>query len=79
LPDEQPAAEGRPVVTIEGLTPRQERVLGQARERGGVTNGEVVEAERISPRTALRELQKLVDRGLLVRVGRRRGAVYRPT
>ncbi|MHC5041654.1 MAG: sigma 54-interacting transcriptional regulator [Planctomycetota bacterium] len=79
LPDEQPAAEGRPVVTIEGLTPRQERVLGYARERGGVTNGEVVEAERISPRTALRELQKLVDRGLLVRVGRRRGAVYRPT
>jgi transcriptional regulator with GAF, ATPase, and Fis domain len=78
LPDDAPAPDGSPV-TIEGLTPRQERVLGYARERGGVTNGEVVEAEEISARTALRELQKLVDRGLLVRVGRRRGAVYRPT
>jgi DNA-binding NtrC family response regulator/HAMP domain-containing protein len=78
LPDDWPAPDGK-TVTIEGLTPRQERVLTYARERGGVTNGEVVEAERISARTALRELQKLVDRGLLVRVGRRRGAVYRPT
>jgi len=78
LPDDAPAPDGSPV-TIEGLTPRQERVLGYARERGGVTNGEVVDAEEISARTALRELQKLVDRGLLVRVGRRRGAVYRPT
>jgi len=77
LPDEPPEESGKRV-TIEGLTPRQERVLEIARERGGVTNGEVVEEERVSARTALRVLQKLVERGLLVRVGRRRGAVYRP-
>ena len=78
LPDEPSEENGKPV-SIEGLTPRQERVLKVARDRGGVTNGEVVEEERVSPRTALRVLQKLVERGLLVRVGRRRGAVYRPT
>ncbi len=63
---------------IEGLTPRQERILNLARESGGVTNGEIVRIEAVSARTALREAQRLVDRGLLVRVGRRRGAIYRP-
>jgi DNA-binding NtrC family response regulator len=61
-----------------GLTLRQERILSYAREHGGVTNSTVVTEEKVSARTALRELQRLVERGLLVRVGRRRGAVYRP-
>jgi DeoR/GlpR family transcriptional regulator of sugar metabolism len=61
-----------------GLTPRQERILNRAREQGGIINREIVESESVSARTALRELQTLVARGLLVRVGRRRGAVYRP-
>jgi hypothetical protein len=30
-----------------------------------------------SPRTGLRDLQDLIERGLLVREGKRRGAVYR--
>ena len=63
---------------IQGLTPRQERILAAARSSGGVTNGDIVEQESVSSRTALRELQRLVERGLLVRVGRRRGATYRP-
>ncbi len=61
-----------------GLTPRQERILARARQEGGVSNGDVVESEEVSARTALRELQVLVDRGLLRRIGRRRGAIYRP-
>jgi len=65
-------------VHVEGLTPRQERILALARGRGGISNSDVVAEEEISARTALRELQRLVDRGLLVRVGRRRGAIYRP-
>ncbi len=64
--------------SIDGLTPRQERILKLARESGGVTNGDIVRGETVSARTALREAQRLVDRGLLVRVGRRRGAIYRP-
>ncbi|MHC4940989.1 MAG: sigma 54-interacting transcriptional regulator [Planctomycetota bacterium] len=65
--------------TPSGLTPRQERILNRAREQGGITNREIVDSEEVSARTALRELQTLVARGLLTRVGRRRGAVYRPT
>jgi DNA-binding NtrC family response regulator len=68
----------RPAAAVDGLTPRQERILAFARGRGGVTNGEIVKEESVSARTALREVQRLVDRGLLVRVGRRRGAIYRP-
>jgi len=73
-----PALEPPVVPSIDGLTPRQERILKLARKHGGVTNGDIVRGETVSARTALREAQRLVDRGLLVRVGRRRGAVYRP-
>jgi len=62
---------------VAGLTPRQERILAVARAEGGVTNSDIVQKEGVSSRTALREAQRLVERGLLVRVGRRRGAVYR--
>ena len=65
-------------VHVEGLTPRLERILSLARSKGGISNSDVVAGEDISARTALRELQRLVDRGLLVRIGRRRGAIYRP-
>ncbi|MHC4959654.1 MAG: sigma 54-interacting transcriptional regulator [Planctomycetota bacterium] len=74
IADDKPAAAPR----VDGLTPRQERILQSALSKGGTTNADVVQAEEVSARTALRELQKLVERGLLVRVGRRRGAVYRP-
>jgi DNA-binding NtrC family response regulator/HAMP domain-containing protein len=60
------------------ITPRQERILTRARTTGGLANGDVVALEGISARTALRDLDALVRRGLLVRVGRRRGAIYRP-
>ena len=63
---------------VHGLTPRQERILKLARETGGLTNRDIVASEEVSARTALRELQTLVERGLLARVGRRRGAVYKP-
>ncbi len=60
------------------LTPRQERILGRARLSGAIANNDVVALEGVSPRTALRELDGLVQRGLLLRQGRRRGALYRP-
>ena len=81
LPEtEQPATEpgARPHGGVHGLTPRQERILQAARKSGGLTNRDVVSSEEVSARTALRELQTLVERGLLTRVGRRRGAVYKP-
>jgi len=60
------------------LSPRQERILTRAITAGGITNRDIVDLEEISPRTALRELQTLVDKGVLSRIGHRRGAVYRP-
>ncbi len=62
---------------VEGLTVRQEAILAYARAHGGVSNSDVVRDHRVSARTALRELNRLVERGILVRVGRRRGAIYR--
>ena len=67
-----------PAPLAESLSTRQERILTRALSSGGVSNREVVELESVSSRTALRELRILVKRGLLVRVGHRRGAVYRP-
>jgi len=78
LPERAESAPAAGPVHPGGLTPRQERILARARQEGGVTNGDVVRYEEISARTALRELQALVDRGLLRRLGRRRGAIYRP-
>ncbi|MFQ5845883.1 MAG: sigma 54-interacting transcriptional regulator, partial [Planctomycetota bacterium] len=74
-PGAVPAAPHRPV---RGLSPRQQRILRRALGAGAVANHDVVHAETVSPRTALRDLQALVEAGHLVRVGRRRGAVYRP-
>ncbi len=61
------------------LSPRQERILTRAITAGSITNSDIVELEKISARTALRELQTLVDKGALARIGHRRGAIYRPT
>jgi DNA-binding NtrC family response regulator len=78
LPQTEETEAVPPPADAPGLTPRQERILARARKRGETSNRLVVDEEQVSARTALRELQKLVERGLLVRVGRRRGAVYRP-
>jgi len=77
-PKEEAAEPAKASTGLHGLTPRQERILESARRTGGLSNRDVVDAENVSARTALRELQALVERGLLSRVGRRRGAVYKP-
>lgn len=48
-------------------------------QRGRITTQEHMEASDLSPRTALRDLQTLVQAGLLERVGSRRGTFYRPS
>ena len=50
---------------VDVLTPRQERILASACASAGITNSAIVAAEDVSARTALRELQTLVERGLL--------------
>jgi two-component system NtrC family response regulator len=61
------------------LNPRQRKILEYLARHGRCTNREYYEMADTSPRTGLRDLQDLMARGLLVREGKRRGAVYRLT
>jgi len=59
-----------------GLSDRHRQLLQLASERGTVTSRDYCAKVGVSQRTALRDLAELVGRGLLKRVGSRRGAVY---
>lgn len=58
------------------LNPRQQIGLQLVRDKGSISTGEYVAATGTPVRTAYRDLQDLVDRGLLVVRGKRRGARY---
>jgi diguanylate cyclase (GGDEF)-like protein len=60
------------------LSPRGRRLLTLLRRRGTMTNSEWSKQAGISSRTGLRDFDELLDRGLIVREGKRRGARYRP-
>ena len=62
---------------LDDLNPRQRKLLDHLARHGRCTNREYYEMAGTSPRTGLRDLQQLMGRGLLVREGKRRGAVYR--
>jgi DNA-binding NtrC family response regulator len=71
-------AAGAPVAApMDSINPRQRKLLDRLAANGRCTNREFIEMTGASPRTGLRDLQELMDRGLIVREGRRRGAVYR--
>jgi two-component system NtrC family response regulator len=77
-----PRGEGGPVLVPRGaprddLSDRQRKLLDFLARHGRCTNRDYYEMTQTSPRTGLRDLQELMDRGLLLREGRRRGAVYR--
>ena len=59
------------------LNARQRKLLDHLARHGRCTNREYYEMAGTSARTGLRDLQDLMQRGLLVREGKRRGAVYR--
>jgi DNA-binding NtrC family response regulator len=59
------------------LNARQRKLLDHLARHGRCTNREYYEMAGTSPRTGLRDLQDLMKRGLLVREGKRRGAIYR--
>ncbi|MEO6594301.1 MAG: sigma 54-interacting transcriptional regulator [Planctomycetota bacterium] len=76
-----PAAQerpGSPALGPETLSPRLAALYALVLERGIVTTQEHMAANGVSHRTGLRDLQSLVQAGLLERVGSRRGAYYRP-
>ncbi|NCC35151.1 MAG: hypothetical protein EOM24_24535 [Chloroflexia bacterium] len=58
------------------LNPRQQTGLQLVREKGSISTSEYVVVTGAPARTAYRDLQNLVERGLLVVRGKRRGARY---
>ncbi|HKB15360.1 MAG TPA: sigma 54-interacting transcriptional regulator, partial [Planctomycetota bacterium] len=59
------------------LSARQQLALRLAAARGWITTREYVRAAGVSERTGLRDLSDLAARGVLIRVGSRRGTAYR--
>ena len=59
------------------MSDRQRRLLALLSEREWVTNGEYCSLVGVSQRTGLRDLQELLERGVVVMDGKRRGARYR--
>jgi two-component system NtrC family response regulator len=62
---------------LDTLNERQRRLLDHLAAHGRCTNREFIEMTQASERTGLRDLADLMRRGLIVREGKRRGAVYR--
>ena len=58
------------------LSGRLARLLELIAARGSLSNQEYAREAGVSLRTGLRDLNDLLDRGLIRRVGRRRGARY---
>ena len=69
---------GAPVAApLDSLNERQRKLLDHLSAHGRCTNRHFIEMTNASPRTGLRDLQELMDKGFIVREGKRRGAVYR--
>lgn len=59
------------------LNERQQALLAYLAQHGRCSNRQYIEMTNASERTGLRDLHELMRRGLIVREGKRRGAVYR--
>ena len=62
---------------MKDLNHRQARLIAHLKTHGAVTNREYIEMMGVSSRTGLRDLNELIERGVIVRLGSRRAAVYR--
>ncbi|MBW1974317.1 MAG: sigma 54-interacting transcriptional regulator [Deltaproteobacteria bacterium] len=58
------------------LSERQRRALNFIKEHGYITNKYYAEINKISARQSLRELDDMIAKGVLVRIGKGRGARY---
>lgn len=67
---------GAPESASGDLNERQQLGLRIVREQGSISPGEYCAATGVAERTALRDLQELVTKGLLVARGKKRGSRY---
>ncbi len=66
-----------PPRVADDLNERQRRLLERLRPGDVILGREYFDMVGVSPRTGLRDLNDLLDRGILERIGRRRAAAYR--
>ncbi|WP_185210620.1 ATP-binding protein [Sphingobacterium mizutaii] len=60
-----------------GLNDRQLKAVGYVKEKGRITNREYQELNETSDRTASRDLENLVDLGIFIKEGEKKGTSYR--
>lgn len=63
-------------LTSLGLNDRQIKAVLFAKEKGKITNSDYQNLNDISARTAVRDLELLVDKEILIMKGKRKGAFY---
>jgi len=63
-------------VTQLGLSERQRQAVQYVRTNGQITSGQYQELTGVEARTATRDLDGLVEKSVLIRRGRKRGASY---
>ncbi len=64
-------------INASDLNHRQQRLLTILARRDSITNREYADLVGVSARTGNRDLRELLERGLIVQVGKKRAAVYR--
>lgn len=75
LPDRSPVGEN-PSASHSNLRPRQRRSIDFISDHGHITNKDYAQLNGISERQALRELNELVESGVLRRIGKGRACRY---
>jgi two-component system NtrC family response regulator len=70
-------AAGAVAAPMDMLNERQQALLAYLAQHGRCSNRQYIDMTNASERTGLRDLHELMRRGLIVREGKRRGAVYR--
>ena len=68
---------GAVAAPMDMLNERQQALLAYLAQHGRCSNRQYIDMTNASERTGLRDLHELMRRGLIVREGKRRGAVYR--
>ena len=65
------------VLTIFGLNERQIKAVLFVKEKGKITNSEYQLLNEVSDRTALRDIEGLTEKGILIKEGEKKGTYYK--
>jgi len=60
-----------------GFNDRQVKAVLFVKEKGRITNKEYQTLNKVSDRTALRDFEELVEKGIFVKLGNKKGTVYK--